>query len=131
MNSVVLKTAARMILAIMLLVAIFILIRGHNRPGGGFIAALITASALSLFLIAFDRGVLLRLLRVDIKIWLGIGLLCLLVSTMIGVFYGHVWLTGHWFTVAGVSVGTPLLFDIGVYLVVIGAVMTIVLELEG
>ena len=54
MNSVLLMTAARLLISILLLFAIFLLVRGHNAPGGGFIAGLVVASAVGLYALAFD-----------------------------------------------------------------------------
>jgi multicomponent Na+:H+ antiporter subunit B len=54
MTSLILQTAARMLVAVMLLFSIFLLLRGHDEPGGGFIGGLVAAAAVPLYSLAFD-----------------------------------------------------------------------------
>jgi len=134
MNSLILRTATKLLLAVMLLFSIFILFRGHNEPGGGFIAGLITGSAFSLYLMAHGPVKARRLILVDLHHCLGFGIACSIVSGLIGVIMRKPFLTGVWLTLkAGrtqVSLGTPLLFDVGVYIVVVSAICMIVFALE-
>ena len=117
MDSLILRTATRLLLSLMLLFSFFILLRGHNEPGGGFIGGLIAASAFALHSIAFGAEALRRLLTFDPRSIAG------------DVFLTAQWL--HWGDgETAFHVGSPLLFDIGVFLVVIGSVLTIVLALE-
>jgi len=129
--SVVLQTGARLLLALLLLASLFMLWRGHNEPGGGFIGGLFAASAVVLYLLAFGRDATTRLLRVSPRLGLGVGLAVAVASGLVGtVLAGTPFLTGQWATVGGLKLGTPLLFDIGVFLVVVGFTLTIVLALE-
>ncbi|HYI68762.1 MAG TPA: MnhB domain-containing protein [Skermanella sp.] len=65
MDSLILRTATRLLLSLMLLFSFFILLRGHNEPGGGFIGGLIAASAFALHSIAFGPRALRDLLVFD------------------------------------------------------------------
>ena len=130
-SSVVLQTGARLLLAVLLLAALFMLWRGHNAPGGGFIGGLFAASAVVLYLLAFGHGATEKLLRGSPRLWLGAGLAVAVASGLVGVVRtGTPFLTGQWTTVGGLKLGTPLLFDVGVFLVVVGFTLTIVLALE-
>jgi multicomponent Na+:H+ antiporter subunit B len=134
MDSLILRSAARLLLPLLLLFSIFLLLRGHNEPGGGFSAGLVAAAAFSLLTIATDVPTTRRTLRISPRIFMGVGLLVAVASGAIGLIGGGAFLTGLWAELplpggAKLAVGTPLLFDIGVYLVVIGVVLTIVLSL--
>jgi multicomponent Na+:H+ antiporter subunit A len=129
--SLVLRTATRLLLALLLVTALFMLWRGHNEPGGGFIGGLFAASALTLYLLAFRRAATERLLRVTPRLALPVGLAVAAGSGLAGVaLAGAPFLTGQWATVGGLKLGTPLLFDVGVFLVVVGFTLTIVLALD-
>lgn len=134
MNSLILKTATKFLLALMLLFSIFILFRGHNEPGGGFIAGLITGSAFALYVMAYGPVATRKLIHIDLRYLLSFGLSCALLSGLIGLFNGKPFLTGTWLkTTIGntvIKIGTPLLFDIGVYVVVVAAILMVIFALE-
>ena len=133
MTSLLLRTAARLLMPLLLLFAVFLLLRGHNEPGGGFVAGLVVAMALVLHAASFGIPASRRALMVDPSRLLGAGLLIALVSALPATLQGRPFMSAVWTTVrAGgdaVHVGTPLLFDLGVCLVVIGFVLTIVFTL--
>jgi multisubunit Na+/H+ antiporter MnhB subunit len=133
MTSSILQTAVRLLMPLLLLFAAFLLLRGHNQPGGGFVAGLVVAASFVLYAIAFRVDAARRALLVTPSTLLGIGLLVALVSGLPGVVVGHPFMTAVWTTVpageAALDVGTPLVFDIGVFLAVIGVVLTIVFTL--
>ena len=133
MTSSILQTSARLLMPLLLLFALFLLLRGHNQPGGGFVGGLVVAASFVLYSIAFGVGAARRALLVRPSRLLGIGLLVAFVSGLPGVIAGRAFLTAMWTTVAigsrAVAIGTPLLFDIGVCLAVIGVVLTIVFTL--
>ena len=133
-DSLILRSAARLLLPLLLLFSIFLLLRGHNEPGGGFSGGLVAAAAFSLLAIATDVPTTRRTLRMNPRIFMGGGLLIAIASGAAGLIGGGSFLTGLWADLplpggAKLAVGTPLLFDIGVYFVVIGVVLTIVLNL--
>ncbi len=129
--SVVLRAGARLLLALLVVTSLFMLWRGHNEPGGGFIGGLFAASAVVLYLMAFRQARTERLLRVPPRSALGVGLAVAVGSGLVGVaLAGAPFLTGQWVAVGTLKLGTPLLFDVGVFLVVVGFTLTIVLSLE-
>ena len=133
MTSSILQTATRLLMPLLLLFAVFLLLRGHNQPGGGFVGGLVVAASFVLYSIAFGVDAARRSLLVRSSTLLGIGLLVALVSGLPGVALGQPFMTSIWTTIAlgstELDVGTPLLFDIGVFLAVIGVVLTIVFTL--
>ena len=133
MTSLILRTATRFLMPLLLLFALFLLFRGHNEPGGGFVGGLVVAAAFVLYAIAYGVGAGRRALLVDPSTLLGAGLLVALGSGIPAVLVGRPFLTAMWTKVGsepgGFDVGTPLVFDVGVFLAVIGVVLTIVFTL--
>ena len=133
MTSSILQTAVRLLMPLLLLFAVFLLLRGHNQPGGGFVGGLVVAASFVLYSIAFGVDAARRALLVRPSTLLGVGLLVALVSGLPAVAAGHAFMTALWTTVAVgsmvIAVGTPLVFDVGVFLAVIGVVLTIVFTL--
>lgn len=132
MKSLILTTATRLLLPLLLVFSIFLLVRGHNEPGGGFVGGLVAAAALALYMIATDVSRVKRTVGIEPRTVIGIGLLMSLASGLIALFRRLPFMTGQWLNtqlpVIG-KVGTPLLFDTGIYLVVLGVTMTIILSL--
>jgi multicomponent Na+:H+ antiporter subunit B len=132
MRSLVLVTATRLLTPLLLLFSLFLLLRGHYEPGGGFVGGLVAASAFSLAAYAQGAGAARRLLRVPPTALIGVGLLVAVASGLLALFQGEPFLEGRWgaveLPVLG-KPGTPLLFDAGVYLVVLGTVLAVVLTL--
>ncbi len=130
MRSLQLKRIAGGVLPAQLLFAAFLLLRGHDAPGGGFIAGLVTASAVVLAALAFGRPVVQRALAPVVRPLPWIGLAVAATSGVIAVARGESFLTHH-HAHASISphvtihLSTTLLFDIGVYLVVVGTSSTI------
>lgn len=136
MNSLIFRTATGVLLPVMLVLSIVVLLRGHNEPGGGFVGGLVAAAAFSLHTLS-HRGVDTRaLLRLNPLVLVGVGLLTAAMSGVPGLLAGSAYLEGLWLTVSlpgslgDIKLGTPLLFDIGVYLLVLGGTMVMVLSLE-
>ncbi len=134
MTSLILATAARFLLPLLLLFSLFLAAVGHDEPGGGFVGGLVAAGAFSLYAIAYGVPAARRLLRVDPRALIPGGLLLILISSTMPLFLGRPLLTALWADLprsgsAPITVGTPLLFDAGVYFVVVGSVLTIILTL--
>jgi multicomponent Na+:H+ antiporter subunit B len=134
MKSLILRTATRFLLPMMLLFSVFLLLRGHHLPGGGFVGGLVAASAFSLYAFAFDAREARLLLRVDPRSLIGAGLLLALASGALSLLTGKPFMTGLWGTlslgrVGEVKLGTPLFFDAGIYLVVLGATLAMILTM--
>lgn len=132
MYSLILSTATRAIFPLMLLFSVFMLIRGHNEPGGGFVGGLVAATAFVLYAMSYGVEEARRALRVDPRSLIAIGLALACGAGLIGLAAGLPFLTGQWLPVplpvVG-KVGTPVLFDLGVYVVVLGVVLTMVFAL--
>jgi len=134
MNTLILRTVAPPITALMLVFSVFVLLRGHNEPGGGFIGGLIAASALAIYGIAYGVSAVRRAIRFHPMSIAGFGLLVGTLSGVVSIFAGVPFMTGLWIypSVFGVEVplATVISFDIGVYFVVLGSVASIALALE-
>jgi len=134
MNTLIFRTIAPFLTALMLLFSVFILLRGHNEPGGGFIGGLIAASALAIYGIANGVPAVRRAIRFHPLAIAGTGLLMSSVAGLISIFAGVPFMTGLWIYPVILGVEVPLssvmLFDFGVYFVVLGAITAIALTLE-
>ncbi len=115
--------------------AVYLFVRGHNAPGGGFIAGLASAASLVLLSLAIGLEALHRLIRVDPVRIAAAGLLVSILSGLAPLLAGGAYLTQfNWHLhevplLGDVHVGTPLVFDLGVYLVVIGITCKIIFVL--
>lgn len=130
-NNVILETTIKVILFIIVLFSVYIFFAGHYYPGGGFIGGLMTSGAIVLLLIAYDIDTVAKILPFNYRIMTGIGLL-FAIGTSAGALFFNVPFLTHVFTYVDVpilgelSLHTATLFDLGVYLVVIGVTMTII-----
>ncbi|MBX3372836.1 MAG: Na+/H+ antiporter subunit B [Phycisphaeraceae bacterium] len=134
MNSLVLRTAARFLLPLLLVFSVVLLLQGHNEPGGGFVGGLVSASAFTLYAVAFGRDAALRAVGINLQVLAGLGVTIAILSGVPALVLSEPFLTGHWATVpipgiGDVKIGTPLLFDIGVYCTVWGVALIMVLNL--
>ncbi len=134
MNTVIFRTVAPYFTSLMVLFSIFVLLRGHNEPGGGFIGGLIAASAFAIYGIACGVQPVRRALFFHPMSIAGTGLFIAACAGLPSLFARVPYLTGLWiFPKVGeveIVLSTPLVFDIGVYLVVVGAITSIALALE-
>lgn len=132
MDSPILRSGARFLVPLMLLFSVFVLVRGHNEPGGGFVGGLVASTALALVLLSEGLAEARRLLRVDPLALVAAGLLVALASGAPPLLRGWPYMTGVWLKlplpVVG-KVGSPVIFDVGVYLVVLGIVLAILFAL--
>jgi multicomponent Na+:H+ antiporter subunit B len=129
MKLLIFRTATRFLLPLLLLFSIFILLRGHYLPGGGFVGGIIAAIAFVLHSFAFGLKNTRNLLRVHPSALMPAGLALAVFSAILPIFQGLPVMTGLWlnepFPVIGL-IGSALLFDTGVYLVVLGVALTII-----
>ncbi len=130
MNSLILRTATKILVSLMLLFSVFVMLRGHNEPGGGFVGGLIASTGLALFAVSYGPDAVRQALYFEPRKITVTGLALAVLSGLVGLIWGDAFLKGMWGHFAGISIGTPVLFDIGVYFVVIGAVMTLILAME-
>ena len=139
MNSMILTAATRLVVALLLLFSVFMLLRGHNLPGGGFIGGLIGATGFVLHAIALGSRATRDTLIYEPQNIAMIGLGIALAAGVFAVFFGEAFFTGQWWFAGadpndpddkGLPISSVLVFDIGVYLVVFGSILTLVLALE-
>ncbi|OXS99469.1 Na(+)/H(+) antiporter subunit B [Notoacmeibacter marinus] len=134
MRTVIFRTVAPFLTALMIIFSIFILLRGHNEPGGGFIGGLIAASANAVYGIACGVSPVRRSLKFHPMTIAAAGLFIATLAGMASIFAQAGFLTGLWTTVnlfgQTIDLSTTLFFDIGVYLVVLGTFSSIGLALE-
>jgi multisubunit Na+/H+ antiporter MnhB subunit len=135
MHSLILKVATRLLVGLILVFAVYLLFRGHNAPGGGFVAALVAGTGFALAAISEGPAVVRSAIRIDperiVMYGLGLAIFC----GLVGWLAGRPFLTGLWWIVTtdhskGLAIGTPLFFDIGVFLTVLGTLLTLILALE-
>ncbi|WP_071393699.1 Na(+)/H(+) antiporter subunit B [Bacillus tuaregi] len=130
-NDIILQTCTKVVLFIIILFSVHSFFAGHYEPGGGFIGGLMTSGALVLLLIAYDKKTVAKILPIDYKIMIAVGLL-FAVGTAAGAIFFNVPFLTHAFghidlpILGDTSLHTATLFDLGVYLVVIGVTMTII-----
>lgn len=133
MRSIILQTATRYLLPILLLFSFFLLLRGHYYPGGGFVGGLVASIAFVLHSFANGTEATMKILRRKPLSLIPIGLGISAVSVILPTFFGLPPMTGLWWEekipVIGM-VGSALFFDLGVYLVVIGVVLTILFTIS-
>lgn len=135
MSSLILRAGTRILAPMMLLLSVFLLWRGHNLPGGGFIGGLVATSAIALQGIAFGPASVRRTLVLPPAVVGGVGVLIATIAALPAALAGLPFFTGLWLKLdlgdgAVLPLSTPLLFDIGVYLTVIGAVCALIAALE-
>lgn len=132
MNSIILATVSRLLTGLLLVFSVFLLLRGHNLPGGGFAGGLVAACAVVLHALANGFPSARRLLGVYPRIIMAGGLFVAIIAGLAGTVAGRPFLTGLWdktpLPVVG-KLGTPLLFDAGVYFTVVGVVCLVVFSL--
>jgi multicomponent K+:H+ antiporter subunit A len=130
----IMASLTRLLLPLALLVSVFILLRGHNLPGGGFIAGLITAVALIMQYLA--NGVTWTHARLPANMHpvIAAGLAIAFLTGLASLAFGHPFLTSafghfHWPLVGDFELASAMAFDLGVYLVVVGATLLILIHL--
>ncbi len=133
-DMIILKTATNYLIPLLLMFSIFILLRGHYLSGGGFVGGLIAAIAFVLHAFAHTTKETLELFSFSPQTLIPVGLSLAIISGLLPVFFGESFLTGLWLDepipVIG-AIGTALFFDTGVYLIVVGVTLTILLTIKG
>ena len=130
----IMAALTRLLLPLVLLVSVFILLRGHNLPGGGFIAGLIAAVGLIMQYLTNGVEWTHRRLSDNLHPVIGAGLLIALLTGLASLALGYPFLTSafthvHWPIVGDFELASAMAFDLGVYLVVVGATLLILIHL--
>lgn len=131
-TDLILRWTAGLMLVVLNIVAVYLLLRGHNLPGGGFIGGLVSALSVLLYGLATGLDQLEDRLHFDPLRVAAVGLLLGLVAALIPVVRGEAFFLHyqgylripHW---GKVYWGTPLLFDLGVMLLVLGISAKVIL----
>ena len=136
MNSIILRVGTRYLAGTLVLFSLYMLLRGHNEPGGGFIGGLIGSTGFVLYAIACgteEARAALKVMPQNIAVaGLGIALLAGIAAAL----FGDALFTGQWLFLnptedsKGLPLSSVLVFDIGVYLVVFGSILSIVFAME-
>ncbi|MFD1927561.1 Na(+)/H(+) antiporter subunit B [Sporosarcina siberiensis] len=135
-NDVILQTATKVVFFIIFLFSIHIFFAGHYTPGGGFVGGLLTSSALILLLLAFDLKAVQKALPFNFTIVTAVGLVLALGTASASIFFNVPFFTHafDYFTLplfGETSLHTAMIFDAGVYLVVVGVTITIIQTIGG
>ena len=128
MNSLIFAAFSRILFGVMLVVPVYVLYRGHNEPGGGFVGGLIAAAGFATLALARGVEVARATLRFEPMTVIGFGILAALLSGLPGLWLDGSFLTHQWLVLGNFHLGTTLLFDIGVYLVVLGGILSLILR---
>jgi len=133
-HPLMLQMVARLVLPFTVLIATYFYLRGHNLPGGGFIGGLVLALGLLLQAVAHGQGWVAQRSSLDYRAWVGWGLLLAACTGMASWLFGAPFLTSTydypWLPgVGGVPLASASLFDAGVFIVVVGATMVMLLSI--
>lgn len=128
MNSVLLQIATRYVKWILVIFALVVLLRGHNYPGGGFIGGLLVGLSVVFQSLASNAQIVRNKLRFSPESYIVLGLALIFLSTLPGVFLKQHFMAGVWTSVpipllGELKIGTPFIFDIGVFFAVIGVTL--------
>jgi multicomponent Na+:H+ antiporter subunit B len=133
MNSTILSTGIRILIPLFLIFSLFLLFRGHNAPGGGFVGGLVASIGFALYAINYGAERAQKrfnLYPIKLISW---GLFLAVISGLIPIIAGYTFMEGLWYEEIEIPIlgkpGTPILFDIGVYLLVAGTILKIIFSL--
>lgn len=126
MRSILLETTARLVYPLIMVFALFMFFRGHDQPGGGFIGGLLASAGIILTYMAFGFNPYVK--PIDYRLVAATGLLCAMAAGIVPMFVGKPFLSSMFGQVTAPLIGTldvstVLLFDFGVFLVVIGSIV--------
>lgn len=136
MNSVILRAGTRYLSGLLLIFSLYMLLRGHNEPGGGFIGGLIGSTGFVLYAIACGTRDARAALRIEPQNIAMAGLGIALLAGIFAALFGDALFTGQWLFIGeteddkGLPLSTVLVFDIGVYMVVFGSILALVFAME-
>ncbi|MEM1374711.1 MAG: MnhB domain-containing protein [Pseudomonadota bacterium] len=139
MSSIILRVGTRYLAGLLIIFSLYMLLRGHNEPGGGFIGGLIGSTAFVLYAIGCGTAEAREALRVLPQNIAMAGLGIALLAGIMAALFGDALFTGQWLFVGasetdefdkGIPLSSVLIFDIGVYLVVFGSIIALVFAME-
>jgi len=133
-QSMFFRFLARSMMPVLILFSLFLLLRGHNLPGGGFVGGLVGALSIVLMTLAYGADEVRQRLRVDFRRMMIYGLAIALLAGLLGLVTGSTFQDAVWWSlflqgIGRIELSTPLLFDVGVYIVVLSVTSTIVMDM--
>ena len=136
LNNVFLQTMALPLFFCIVLFSIHIFLAGHFAPGGGFVGGLVMASGIVLLFVTFDGPTIKKWLIIPHTLLIAIGLLLAVGTACIGLFAGDAFFTHyfdhfHLWLLGDTELHTAMLFDTGVYFVVVGVTVAIIQGIGG
>jgi len=134
MPELYLRFLNRILTPVLLLLSLYLLFRGHNLPGGGFIAGLMAAAAFQLQILSRGHDRVRRTIVPYLNSGIGLGLAIAICSGIVGLLDGF-FFKGVWFSLnlpllGYLKIGTPVIFDLGVFLVVVSLATSYLLGLS-
>lgn len=133
-NDVILQAVVKIVVFIILTLAIYLFIAGHNSPGGGFVAGLVLSSAFVLLYLAFDMETVNKGLNLNFIVVAAVGVFLAVGTGFLSLFRQEAFLTQSYMTmyfplIGDTELATVTLFEAGVALAVVGVVVTIILSI--
>lgn len=133
-NNLILRSTTSLITFVLLGFALYLLLAGHNSPGGGFVGGLTTSAAILLMYISYGEKTVQKILPINYRLLVPLGLLIATLTGLGALLFDVPFLTHTFGTVSipffgDLELATAMLFDIGVYLTVLGTTMTIILTI--
>jgi len=130
-HSPVLRTVARITIPLVLVLSVYVFFRGHNMPGGGFIAGVLAAVAGAMYLMSFGVGRYAEFAWWRVTVW---GVLIAMAEGVVPMMFGYSFMDHtawdfHLPVLGDIHFPTATFFDLGVYLIVVGTLMTFFVEL--
>jgi multicomponent Na+:H+ antiporter subunit B len=133
--SLILRTATRLLVSMILVFSVYLLLRGHNAPGGGFSGALVAATGFALYAMVEGTASVRQAIWIEPRWMIVLGMGLAVAAGLGGVLAGRPFMTGLWWQIADVNgtkiaLGTPFFFDVGVFAIVLGTILNLILSLE-
>ncbi len=134
MNSVILQIASRVVRALLILFALIALFRGHNHPGGGFIGGMLAGLSIAFRGFAYNIKAADEMTTFKPQNYLALGLILVILSVVPSLYLDDFFMQGEWWKLSvgswQLKLGTPLVFDTGVFFVVIGVSVLFLFSLK-
>ena len=127
---VILEVVAKPLYVVILAASLVVLLRGHNEPGGGFVAGLVMSVALLLQYIVSGTQWVEAHMPLTPRRWIATGLLCALATGLASLYWGYPFMTTHTAhlnvpLLGEMHIASALFFDLGVFTLVVGATLVI------
>lgn len=133
MNTLIVRTVIKFLIPLFFIFSIYLLFRGHHEPGGGFIGGLIAAIPFTFHAMIYGARETKKAFHINTMLLMSVGLLFSASSGVFSLLNGQPFMSSLWadfyLPIFG-KPGTPILFDVGVYILVMGIVLRITLNMS-